>query len=331
LYLRLTAALALCVVVALAVVTVWQSAPSTSAAPAPPIVAIAPGNHHTCALTSEGGVKCWGRNQVGQLGNGSTVNSGTPVNVTGLGAGVTAISSNGDHTCALTDTGGVKCWGYNQYGQLGNGESANYRTTPVDVSGLASGVVAVSAGSDHTCAVLSDGSGRCWGLNNYGQAGNNTSGNAWLGPVHVCASGSGFGCTDGSVLSGIARIAAGGLHTCAVVTGGALKCWGSNFNGQLGIGEAPTSAPTTAECTTGLSTGCRALPTDVPGLGLLVTDVSAGGAETCAVVSGGLECWGYNAFGQVGNGTTSTTSPNYPEPTPRNVTGSVTGALAGFT
>jgi len=223
LYLRILAALSLCAVLALAVVTVWQSAQSTSAAPAPPIVAISPGNHHTCALTSEGGVKCWGRNQVGQLGNGSTVNSGTPVNVTGLSTGVNAISSNGDHNCALTDTGGVKCWGYNQYGQLGNGESANYRTTPVDVSGLTSGVAAISAGSDHTCAVLTDGTGRCWGLNNYGQAGNNTSGNSWLGAVHVCASGTGFGCAGGSVLSGIARIAAGGLHTCAATTGGALR------------------------------------------------------------------------------------------------------------
>ena len=203
--------------------------------------------------------------------------------------------------------------------------AANYLTTPVDVTGLTSGVQAISAGGDHTCALLTDGSARCWGLNNYGQAGNNTSGNAWLGPVHVCASGSGFGCTGGTPLTDIARISAGGLHTCAVTTGGALKCWGSNYNGQLGLHEAPTSPPTTAECTTGLSIGCRALPTDVPGLSLLVTDVSTGGAETCAVVAGGVMCWGYNAFGQVGNGTNSTTSPNYPEPTPQNVTGLFSG------
>jgi alpha-tubulin suppressor-like RCC1 family protein len=291
---------------------------STSAEPAPAVVAIAPGNHHTCALTADGAVKCWGRNEFGQLGNGSTTDSVTPVDVVGLSAGVTAISSNGDHTCALTDAGGVKCWGYNGWGQLGNGQSGNYLTTPVDVTGLTSGVQAISAGGDHTCALLTDGSARCWGLNNYGQAGNNTSGNAWLGPVHVCASGTGFGCTGGSVLTGIARISAGGLHTCAVTTGGAL-CWGTTTGNQACTRRRPARQPPPSAIRAfhrlpGVAYGRSGL--------FLVTDVPHG-AETwpCRRRPHVLD----NAFGQVGNGTNSTTSPNYPEPTPQNVTGLFSG------
>jgi alpha-tubulin suppressor-like RCC1 family protein len=135
---------------------------------------ISAGVHHTCAVTSTGGVKCWGPNAKGQLGNNSTTNSPVPVDVTGLSSGVVAVAAGYYHTCAVTSTGGVKCWGYNAKGQLGNNSTTD-SLVPVDVTGLSSGVVAVAAGDNHTCAVTSTGGVKCWGNNAYSQLGNNST------------------------------------------------------------------------------------------------------------------------------------------------------------
>ena len=175
-------------------------------------LAIAAGNYHTCALTASGGVKCWGYNYFGQLGDGTTTDRATPVDVSGLTSGVTSVTAGAFHTCAVTSGGGATCWGNNSSGQLGDGTTA-IRTTPVAVSGLTNGVTSVAAGDNHTCAVTSGGGVQCWGDNGNGQIGDGTSGP--LTPVDVSG-----------LTSGVSAVAAGNYHTCALISGGGVKCWG---------------------------------------------------------------------------------------------------------
>ncbi len=241
------------------------------------VKAISTGYLHTCALLTTGAVKCWGYNFYGQLGNGSTINSSTPVDVVGLSSGVTAISARYYHTCALLTTGAVKCWGYNRYGQLGNGSAMN-SSTPVDVVGLSSEVSAISAGDYHTCAVLTTDAVKCWGRNDSGQLGNGSAMNSST-PVDVVG-----------LSSGVKAISAGGVHTCAVFTTDAAKCWGWNYYGQLGDGSTTKSY----------------IPVDVVGLSSGETAISASYWHTCAILtSGAAKCWGFNAYGQLGDGSTT--------------------------
>jgi hypothetical protein len=123
------------------------------------VIQLSVGDDHTCALTSAGGVKCWGDNSEGQLGDGTFTDRNAPVDVSGLTSGVVSVSAGGEHTCAVTTTGGVKCWGENHpdYRQLGANTQFNTQSTPVDVIGLTSGVVSVDAGRNHTCAVTTAG------------------------------------------------------------------------------------------------------------------------------------------------------------------------------
>jgi alpha-tubulin suppressor-like RCC1 family protein len=134
------------------------------------VAAITAGQYHTCALTTAGGVQCWGDNTSGQLGDNSTTGSRVPVAVSGLASGVAAIAAGQLHTCALTTAGGVQCWGDNGFGQLGDNSTTGSRV-PVAVSGLASGVTAVTAMATSTCALTSAGAAQCWGDNTSGQLG----------------------------------------------------------------------------------------------------------------------------------------------------------------
>jgi alpha-tubulin suppressor-like RCC1 family protein len=230
---------------------------------------------HTCVITAEGRVKCWGGNSAGGLGDGTTIASTTPVDVAGLASGVSAIAAGDRYSCALTTGGGVKCWGYNEFGQLGDGTTTN-STTPVDVAGLTSGVSAIAARGEHTCALITD-RVKCWGANFNGQLGDGTTTSSGV-PVDVAG-----------LTSAVIAIAAGGEHTCAVATGGGVKCWGWNGAGQLGIGTTTDSS----------------IPVDVVGLASGVTAIAAGGRHTCALMTaGGVKCWGYDEFGQLGDGTT---------------------------
>ena len=192
--------------------------------------AISAGEGHSCALTAGGGVKCWGWNAYGQLGDGTTTDRLLPTDVLGLASGVRAISAGGDHTCALTTSGAVKCWGYNGAGELGDGTTSD-SSTPKEVSGLSTGVVAISGGYLHTCALMITGGVKCWGNNPYGTLGDGTTANS---PNPVDVSG---------LTKGVAEISAGATHTCALLSSGRVKCWGSNAHGELGDGTAVTATP----------------------------------------------------------------------------------------
>ncbi len=186
-----------------------------------PVMAVAAGVTHTCALTRAGGVVCWGRNAEGQLGNGGRKDATTPVAVKGLTSGVRAISAGDSHTCAITDQGRIACWGSGGEGQLGNRTTMSSRV-PVTVVGLARGAVAVSAGSGHTCAITPTGGVACWGANDDGELGDGSTAGSAI-PVDVAG------------LAQASAIAAGSNHTCAATVAG-VSCWGINQSGQLGNG-----------------------------------------------------------------------------------------------
>ena len=221
------------------------------------VVSISAGGSHVCALTAGGGVKCWGWNAGGQLGDGTTTNRYVPTDVSGLSSGVAAISARGLHTCALTTQGGVKCWGWNTSGELGDGTTST-RLTPVDVVGLTSGVTSISTGQSHTCALTKANGLKCWGDNLYGELGDTTTTNR-LTPTDVAG-----------LSSGVASFTTGGYHTCAVLIGGSVKCWGYNGYGQIGDGTTTVAQPN---------------PTAVTGLASGVVKVAGGTYYTCALTT----------------------------------------------
>ncbi len=241
---------------------------------------ISVGGHFSCAIdryTFE--TRCWGSNNNGQLGNGGTADSNVPVLVSGLSSGVTSVHTGFDFTCALKTDGSVWCWGNNVSGQLGNNSTTN-SNVPVQVSGLTTGVQAVSTGNYHACAIRANNAAWCWGRNGSGQLGDGTTTNR-LAPVWMGMA---------TLGTNVARVAAGGNHTCAQLTTGPVYCTGSNVNGQIGDG----------------TTTSRQSPVLVSGLASGVTALSVGVSHSCVLkTDGSAWCWGTQVYGSLGNGLVS--------------------------
>lgn len=229
------------------------------------VTAITTGGAHACVLSESGKVKCWGSNSEGQLGDGTFKARNLPAEVPGL-ENVIAIAAGGQHTCALLNTGEVRCFGSNYYGQLGDG-TTDKRWTPTQVSDLTD-AVSIAAGDEHTCAITREGKARCWGKNLYSRIGNGTTTRIFKTPVDVVELG-------GAPLS----ISPGYEHTCAIVEGGKVQCWGHNDAGQAGVDDTRKSPK---------------VPTDVAGLESGIKSVSTGYSTSCAVTDGNsVLCWGW--------------------------------------
>ena len=292
------------------------------------------GDQHSCAISSDGRIKCWGSDQKGQLGPPATGDVHSPGPDLELrSAPVSALAAGDDHTCALLESGAIKCWGRNVEGQLGVGDTVDRGVQPDQMGAslpavdLGGGATAVSAGALHTCAVLATGGVKCWGANDSGELGTGDT-SALLAPA-----------SSSIALGGPASaLALGSGFSCALLASGAIKCWGRNDVGQLGMGDlqnrlAPARsvvpiASRAAAIAAGAAHACalladgrlqcwgandsgqlgvgddapRATPTTV-GLGETALAISARGNQSCVLLSKGrIRCWGDNAHGQLGLG-----------------------------
>ena len=254
-----------------------------SALPAASQSTVTGGLGHTCVIAADGGVVCWGLNDSGQLGNGTTTDQINPQAVLGLPQeDIHRIASGEAFTCALTLSGGLYCWGDNLRGQLGNG-TTDSSSVATPVTGLPLAVDSFATGTAHICAVTTSGELYCWGANPMGQLGDGTTTDRST-PTRVAG-------VSASTL--IQSVTAGEDHSCAATSTGNALCWGDNFFGQIGDGTSRS----------------RALPTRVYGLSTrgaprlgLVDQITSGSRHSCArTTAGNLYCWGDNERGQLGN------------------------------
>jgi alpha-tubulin suppressor-like RCC1 family protein len=235
------------------------------------VVAISAGSEHTCAVLRDGGAKCWGKNLNGRVGDGSgKLFIFSPVDVAELGADIVSISAADEHTCALTGTGNVKCWGRNTEGQLGIGQETNRSKVPVEVININGKATALSTGFSSSCVVTNDGPVECWG---------------WMGSDELSNAPVAFEGLDGNAK----MVATGASHVCVVLESGGVKCMGENTEGQLGNGKiSDLEAFVTVQN----------LPSDI-------TEIGVSFDSTCALTnSGEIFCWGDNTSGELGIGTT---------------------------
>ena len=272
------------------------------------ILQIAAGESHTCALTSGGNVKCWGYNSLGRLGDNTTTSRDAPVDVVTSSSdtdpltGIVQISAFGASTCALTSGGNVRCWGHESNGELGNdcNTSCPGKRYPVNVvasdgsASLLSGIVQISGGEYHICALTSGGNVKCWGRGQYGRLGNGATSNKDA-PVNVTVTGT-------TALTGIVGISTGQDHSCALKSAGGVVCWGEGDNGRLGNnGTSDQSRPVDVLTST---SGNPALAN--------IAQIGLGESHSCAVTNAGLVlCWGKGSVGQLGND--ATIDSNLPE------------------
>ena len=233
---------------------------------------VSAGGEYTCLGLADGSARCAGRNQFGQLGDGSWSNSAFLVQPAGL-ASVRAAAAGDEFSCALRTDGTAACWGLGEKGQRGDGTFDQVALSPVPVQGLTT-ATALTGGYNHACALLSDGTMRCWGSNANGQLGDPSTAESSV-PIPVAG------------ISGVLAIATGAFHTCAVMQDHTVRCWGENGSGQLGNGTFTSSST----------------PVTVAGLSNVVA-IAGAGSHTCAALADGTaRCWGNNYEGQLGDGT----------------------------
>ena len=298
------------------------------------------GAAHSCALLQTQTVKCWGNNAFGQLGDGTTTRrlvpvsvsisgvtqlealhiatcalkadqtvwcwgetfGSTPTQVSGISTAVAIMHSSGWHGCAVLADSSMKCWGFNNSGQLGNGNHTNARppNPPVVVSSISTASSA-TGGAYFTCAALSTNAAKCWGSGTAGQLGNGAGASSDT-PVSV------------SSPSDISRITAGESHACLLTSTGAVKCWGQNNGYQIGDGTTTNR------------------PSPVPvSLAAAATDIAAGYTGTCAIDAGAVDCWGTNAAGdntQYSSPYRMIGSPNTPTVTFQSLNGAGSARIA---
>ena len=254
-----------------------------------PLASVTAGVFSSCAVTTNGAAYCWGDNEFGELGDGTTTSRLLPTAVAG-GLTFSALSVWAFHACGVTTSGAAYCWGPNGNGELGDGSTVA-STVPVAVTGGLT-FTTVATGWHHTCGLTVSGAAYCWGRNDDGELGDGTTTNK-SAPVPVSG-----GLTFTAVRTW-------GIHTCGLTANGAAYCWGSNFAGELGDGSTTSSS----------------VPVAVSG-GLAFTAISTGRFHTCGLTTGGTTyCWGDNGFGQLGDGTTTM------RPAPVAVSGGLTFAV----
>ena len=262
------------------------------------VIGLAMGDTHTCVIRTGGELWCMGYNTSGQLGDGTATARSYPVKI--ISSGVQQVSADYSETCAIVASA-LKCWGINGNGQLGDGTSTN-RNVPTQVTGMTSGVTDVSAGYIHTCAIQ-NGSAFCWGYNAYGQLG---IGNAtqMLAPTQVVSY---AGISFNKDVVNIESSESNPEHTCLTKVGGVLYCFGVGANSALANGG--TSNYQSPVASTLWTSG--------------VTEIATGYQYTCVVQNGQASCTGYNNYGQVGNGTVTTSAIANPSSVVNNYAGSL--------
>jgi len=265
------------------------------------VIQVAAGVAHTCALTAVGAVRCWGRNQHGQLGYGPGATFGAnlgddePARTAGdvaLGGTAIQVVAGGEHSCALLSNGDVRCWGLGVHGQLGRGDTEDVGDdeTPASVGAVPLGGAAtqLTAGRDHTCAVMVGGGLRCWGRGDWGALG--LAGTSDVGDDEVPATESFV-----SLLGDVVWADAGWFHTCALLDSGLVQCWGYGYTGQLGYANTNDLGDDEAPVTAGAIA-----------LGAKASDVTVGAFHSCSLLQGGdVRCWGLGADGRLGQGATN--------------------------
>ena len=274
--------------------------------------AITAGHEHTCAILSNDKVKCWGYNKYGQLGQGDTELQGNEagemgdnLEFTDLGTNLTAkaIAAGNEHTCAILSNDKVKCWGYSIYGQLGQGDTdrrgdeAGEMGDNLEFTDLGANLTAkaITTGFRHTCVILSNDKVKCWGINNHGQLGQGHTNHQGDGADEM---GDNLEFTDLGTNLTAKAITAGGVHTCAILSNDKVKCWGYNENGQLGQENTQAQGHDVNEMGDNLEF------TDL-GTNLTAKAITTGNSHTCAILSNDkIKCWGYNSYGQLGQGNT---------------------------